>query len=45
VCQVCGKNKSFRINRFGPIKACCIDCLNKEQQNIKEQMFIESGAE
>ena len=34
VCQVCKKNPSVRINRWGPIKACCQSCLDEEYQRF-----------
>lgn len=36
ICEVCTKNPSVRINRWGPIKACCWECLGNEMRQYEE---------
>ena len=35
ICEKCSKNLAVRINRWGPIKACCNACLEEEMAVFK----------
>ena len=45
VCEACKTRPSVRINRWGPIKACCEECLVEEQRRFDEHMAIEEMAD
>lgn len=37
ICEICKKNPSIRINRWGTIKASCQSCLEEEYRSFVEQ--------
>lgn len=42
LCQICGLGSTVSINRWGPIKAACRECLDEELRRFEEQTRIQT---
>lgn len=45
VCEVCEQRPSVQINRWGRIRACCVNCLDDEWRRFNESRLCEENDE